>query len=115
MLFLASVGCAAAADSGCMTPNDRLTLSRAQELALFESISRQGVKKETAPSGYEAEIGHAIPKSITLHKLPRDATRQVPTAKSYEYAMLQNQLLIVNPHDRIAVDAIPGDVASNLQ
>jgi hypothetical protein len=27
--------------------------------------------------------------------------------------MLQNQLLIVNPHDRIAVDVIARDVASN--
>jgi hypothetical protein len=32
---------------------------------------------------------------------------------AYDYAMLQNQLLIVNPNDRIAVDIIGRDVASN--
>jgi Protein of unknown function (DUF1236) len=113
LLLLASIGFAAAAHISWMAPKDRLTLSGAQELALFQSISRQGVKKGTAPSGFEAEIGQAVPKSITLHKLPSDAASRVPTAKAYDYAMLQNQLLIVNPNDRIAVDVIGRDVASN--
>jgi hypothetical protein len=113
LLLLASVGSAAAADNSWMAPKDRLTLSGAQEFALFQSISGQGVKKETVPSEFEAEIGQAVPKSIMLHKLPSDAASQVPTAKAYDYAMLQNQLLIVNPHDRITVDVIPGDIASN--
>jgi hypothetical protein len=113
VLLLASVGFIAAVDNGWMAPKDRLTLSGAQELAIFQSISRQDAKKETAPSGFTAEIGQPVPKSITLHKLPSDAASRVPTVKAYDYAMLQNQLLIVNPHDRIGVDVIPGDVATN--
>lgn len=113
LLLLASIGFAAAADISWMAPKDRLTLSGAQELALFQSISRHGAKKETAPSGFEAEIGQPVPKSITLHKLPSDAARQVPTVEAYDYAMLQNELLIVNPHDRMAVDVVSADVASN--
>ena len=113
VLLLASVGFAVAADNGWLAPKDRLTLSGAQELAIFQSISRHDVKKKTAPSGFKAEIGQAVPKSIALHKLPSDAVSRVPTAKAYDYAMLQNQLLIVNPHDGIAVDVIAGDVASN--
>jgi Protein of unknown function (DUF1236) len=113
LLLLASIGFSAAADSSWMAPKDRLTLSGAQELAILQSLSRQGAKRETAPSGFEAEIGQPIPKSITLHKLPSDAVRQVPTVEAYNYARLRNDLLIVNPHDRIAVDVIAGDVASN--
>ena len=113
LLLLASIGFASAADSGWVAPRDRLTLSGAQELALFQSISRDGVRTQTLPSGFQPEIGQAVPKSITLHKLPRDAASCVPTAKAYDYAMLQNELVIVNPHDGIAVDVIAGDVASN--
>lgn len=113
LFLLASVGFAAAADNGWMAAQDRLTLSGTQELAIFQSISRRGVKKQTAPSGFEAEIGQAVPKSITLHKLPRNTASRVPTVGAYDYAMLQNQLLIVNPNDRIAVDVIGRDVASN--
>jgi hypothetical protein len=50
LFLLASVGSAAAADNGWMAAQDRLTLSGAQELAIFQSISRQGVKKQTAPT-----------------------------------------------------------------
>jgi hypothetical protein len=113
LLLLASIGFAAAADSSRAAAKDRLTLSGAQELAILQSISRQGVKRETAPSAFEAEIGQTVPKSITLHKLPSEAVRQVPTIEAYDYAMLQNELLIVNPDDRIAVDVISGSVASN--
>jgi hypothetical protein len=112
-LLLASIGFAAAADTSWTAPKDRLTLSGAQELALFQSLSKQKVKHETAPRGFDAEIGQAVPESITLHKLPTDAVRQVPPVEAYDYAMLQNELLIVNPHDRMAVDVIAGDVASN--
>jgi hypothetical protein len=106
VLLLASVGFAVAADNDWMAPKDRLTLSGAQELAVFQSIRGHNVKKETALSGFKAEIGQPVPKAITLHKLPSDAASRVPTVKACDYAMLQNQLLIVNPHDRIAVDVI---------
>jgi hypothetical protein len=112
LLLLASTGFSAAADSSGMAPNDRLTLSGAQELAILQSISRQGIKSETGPSGFAAEIGQPVPKSITLHKLPSKAVRQVPTVQAYNYARLQNDLLIVNPRDKIAVDVIPSELAS---
>jgi hypothetical protein len=113
MLLLASAGFAMAANNGGMGPQDRLTLSTAQELAIVQSISTQALKRETAPSGFEAELGQVVSKSIRLHKLPSGATGRVPTAKQYDYALLQNQLLIVNPRDRIVVDVIGRDVASN--
>jgi hypothetical protein len=113
VLLLASAGFAMAANNDGMGPQDRLTLSAAQELAIVQSISTQELKRETAPSGFEAELGQAAPKSITLHTLPSGATGRVPTAKQYDHAMLQNQLLIINPRDRIVVDVIGRDVASN--
>jgi hypothetical protein len=113
VFLLVSVGFAGAMDHGGIAPQDRLTLSGAQELAIFQSVSRQKIKKATTPSGFEPEIGQAVPQSITLYKLPSDVTRRVPTVKPYDYAMLQNQLLIVSPRDRIAVDVIGRGVASN--
>jgi hypothetical protein len=113
LLLLASTGFSAAADNSRTAPKDRLTLSDAQELAILQNIGRQSVKREAAPSGFVAEIGQPVPKSVTLHKLPREAVTQVPTVGAYNYARLQNNLLIVNPRDRIAVDVIAGDLASN--
>jgi hypothetical protein len=90
LLLFASAGFTMAAKKDGVRPQDRLTLSAAQELAILQSIGTQALKRETVPSGFEAELGEAVPKSITLHKLPSGATGLVPTAKQYDYAMLQN-------------------------
>jgi len=104
-LLLASVSFVAAADSS-MASNDRLSLTGTQEHTIVQSVNKQNVKKEVAPSGFKAAVGQALPTSIPLHSLPSDTTSQVPAVKSYDYAMLQGQLLIVNPKDRKIVDII---------
>jgi hypothetical protein len=83
-----------------------LFLNAAQEHALFQSVRKQQGKKVAVPSGFKAEIGQAVPKSVKLHRLPRNATNQVWAAKPYDYVMLQDQLLIVRPQDRKVVDII---------
>jgi hypothetical protein len=105
-LLLASVGSAVAASSGAMAPNDRLNLTSTQEHTILQSVNKQSAKKEISPSGFKAAVGQAVPTSIPLHGLPNDVTSQVPAVKSYDYAMLQNQLLIVNPKSRKIVDII---------
>jgi Protein of unknown function (DUF1236) len=105
-LLLASTGLAAAAGSGAMAPNDRLGLTSTQEHTLVQDINKQSVKKATPPSDFKAALGQSVPNSISLHALPSNATSQVPAVKSYDYAMLPNQLLIVNPKDRKIVDII---------
>jgi hypothetical protein len=105
-LLLASTGLAAAAGSGAMAPNNRLSLTSTQEHTILQNINKQSVKKEMAPSGFKAAVGQSVPTSISLHALPSNATSQVPAVKSYDYAMLPNQLLIVNPKDRKIVDII---------
>jgi hypothetical protein len=124
MLLLASVGFAAAAGNDWMVSSDsdfltyaqqhRLVLNGAQEHMIFQSVSKQNGKKQTAPPGFKAEIGQAVPKSLMLHRLPSDATDRVWAAKPYDYVMLQNKLLIVNPHDRIVDDVITGSSSQSV-
>jgi hypothetical protein len=105
-LLLASMGSAVAANSAAMAPNDRLNLTSTQEHAIVQSVNKQNQKMATSPSGFKAAVGQVVPTSIQLHALPSDTASQVPAAKSYDYAKLQNQLLIVNPKDRKIVDII---------
>lgn len=118
ILLLASVGFAAAAGNDWVVSSDsdfltyakqhRLILNGAQEHVIFQSVSKQNGKKQTAPPGFKVEIGQSVPKSIMLRRLPSDARDRVWAAKPYDYVMLQNQLLIVNPLDRIVDDVIAG-------
>ena len=84
----------------------RLFLNGAQEHVVFQSVSKHDGTQETVLPGFKADIGQVVPTSITLHRLPSDATSRVWAVKSCDYATLQNQLLIVNPQDRKVADII---------
>jgi hypothetical protein len=84
----------------------RLFLNGAQEHFIFQHVSKLARTKETVPPGFTAEIGHVVPNSIKLHRFPSDVTKRVWAVTSYDYAMLQNQLLIINPQDRRVVDIV---------
>jgi hypothetical protein len=98
---------AAARDStttGAGTANDHLTLTSAQRHELWQGLSKQA--KESAPAGFMAKVGEAVPGSIKLQSLPASLSSQIPAVKSYDYAMLQSELLIVDPTSKNVVDII---------
>jgi hypothetical protein len=95
-------------DSGFLTfaQEHRLVLSNAQERAVLRAVRKQNHKQHTILSGFEPEIGQPVPPSITLRRLPSEATSRVWAVRSYAYVLTPTQLLIVNPQDRIVDDII---------
>lgn len=98
--LLATTGIALAA-----TTSDHLNLTNAQQKEIWQGVSKQSTK-QTAPSGFNAAVGATAPSSLTLHAFPSEVTRQVPAVKSNDYAMMQNELLVVNPTSKKIVDII---------
>jgi hypothetical protein len=90
--------------TGAATANDHLTLTSAQRHELWQGLSKQA--KESTPAGFTAKLGETVPGSIKLQSLPANLGSQVPGAKSYDYAMLQSELLIVDPTSKNVVDII---------
>lgn len=90
LALVGSVGLASAA---------ALNLTSAQKNTIYQSVTKE--KGQPAPSGFRASIGAKVPASLTLHQLPGNAAGQIPAAKSYEYAKLQNnEVLLVDPKNR---------------
>jgi hypothetical protein len=85
--------------------SDTLKLSNTQQKSIWKDISRQA-SNQTAPTGFNAAVGTAIPSTVSTHPLPRQAARDVPAAKPYRYAMLQDKVLIVNPSDHKIADVV---------
>jgi hypothetical protein len=85
--------------------SDRLELPSAQQKSIWKDISRNAAN-QSAPSGFNAAVGTAIPATINTYPLPRQAARDVPAAKPYRYAMLQDKVLIVNPSDKKIADVV---------
>jgi hypothetical protein len=92
------------ATTGAATATDHLTLTLAQRHELWQGLSKQA--KESAPAGFTARVGESVPSSIKLQPLPANLSTQIPAAKAYSFAILQSELLIVDPASKNIVDII---------
>jgi hypothetical protein len=98
LVVCGSVSLAAAAEQA-------LNLTSAQKHTIYQSVMNE--KGQTAPSGFRPSIGAKVPSSLTLHQLPRDVASQIPKAKNYEFAKLQNnEVLLVDPKNREVAEMI---------
>jgi hypothetical protein len=84
---------------------DQLSLTRVQERTAWRDLSRNA-KQQTAPSSFTPSVGATVPDGITLRAMPQRAANQLPALKPYDFALLQNKLLIINPNDKKVVDVI---------
>jgi hypothetical protein len=108
LALIASAGVASAAGTGMSNSaatTDHLNLTTAQQKEIWQGVSQQA-SKATAPADFKPVIGAAAPSSIKLQPLPTKVASEVPAVKSYDFAMLQNQVLIVDPSSRKIVDIV---------
>lgn len=82
-----------------------LSLTAAQRQRVWNDISRHGVI-QIAPSNFTASVGATLPANIIPHMLPAEAPAHVPSLKPYDYALLRNKLLIVDPENKKIVQVI---------
>jgi len=81
-LLLSGISAASAAShmskgaGGATTAGDTLALSATQQKEVWKDLSRHATN-QTAPSGFNATVGTAIPSGISLYPLPRQAARDV--------------------------------------
>jgi hypothetical protein len=89
------------------TAKDALSLTNSQERAAWKDISKQA-SNQTPPSGFSASIGTTVSNDISLKPVPAKLAAEVSSLKPYDYALLKDRLLIVNPNDKKVVDVIRG-------
>jgi hypothetical protein len=84
---------------------DNLTLSRSQQRTAWKDLGKQA-SNQTAPSNFKASVGATIPGDITIQAVPAKVAARVSALKPYDFALLDNKLVIVNPNDKKVVDVI---------
>jgi hypothetical protein len=81
-----------------------LQLSVAQRAEIWRTLgSKAG---ETAPAGFQPKVGETVPNGVQLKSLPSKVSNDVPAVRSYQYAMLHSQLLLVDPSTKKIVAVI---------
>ena len=81
-----------------------LALTTAQRAEIWQRLGNQ--QATNAPPGFQPKVGAAVPASVQLKTLPSSVSNQVPQVQSYDYAMVQSQLLIVDPATKKIVSII---------
>ena len=112
LLILAGVAPAASQDGGVHPGAEtnpaavkNLKLSPEQKQTIYTSISNQK-QKETAPPTFRAAIGVVVPSSIELQPLPKTIVELIPDLRDFEYAMVANQVLLVDPKNKQVIEII---------
>jgi hypothetical protein len=82
-----------------------LKLNPDQRHTIYLSISNQQ-QRETPPATFGAAVGGVVPPSINLQPLPKTVVELVPRMQDYQYAMVANQVLLVDPKNRQVIDII---------
>jgi len=88
------------------SPNQKVQLSATQKTAIYNAVSKDKSKSTSPPANFQASIGAKVPPSMELHALPPEALANAQAASSYRYAMVNNQVVLVDPLTMQVVEII---------
>jgi Protein of unknown function (DUF1236) len=82
-----------------------LELSTAQRQTIFQSVNRTQ-KNNAAPTGFRASVGAHVPDGIELQPVSDTVATLVPQTKHYAVAMVEKQVMFVDPVSRQVVAVV---------
>ena len=92
------------APSSLGSGEQNLVLTQAQRGAIYAAATRDRIKPPQ--QRFPAEIGAEVPPMIELNPLPDEAVADNPNAKFYEYTMVQDRVVLVDPTKMRVIDVI---------
>jgi hypothetical protein len=104
----AANGLAQSDDSGSLSSagvnGPKLDLTAAQRSAIYAAVSKD--RSKVAPQRFPPVVGAEVPPMIELYALPDSAAAANPAVKFYQYTMVQNQVVLVDPIKMRVIDVI---------
>lgn len=82
----------------------KLELTAAQRNAIYAAVSKD--RSKVSPQRFPAVIGAEVPPMINLYALPDDIVSGNPAAKIYEFTMVEDKVVLVDPTRMRVVDTI---------
>jgi len=95
------------ASLGEADPSAPLALTPTQRTAILNAVRQDSVKPGTTmPPDFPVSVGVQLPASLALKILPDAALAQVPAAKTVQYTVIKNQVVLVDTTNMRVVDII---------
>jgi Protein of unknown function (DUF1236) len=82
----------------------KLDLTSAQRRAIYAAVTKD--KSKTAKTGFAPKIGADVPPMLELYTLPDEIMAENQTAKFFEYTVVQDKVVLVDPTRMRVVDVI---------
>ena len=113
VLGLAALVCSAVVASAQTPAQDaiagpRIDLTPAQRQTIYQSISNTQ-KNQAAPTGFRVSVGGTVPAGISLTPLPDTLTTLMPQVRAFRVAMIEKQVVLVDPQTRQVAAVIKGE------
>ncbi|WP_284317345.1 DUF1236 domain-containing protein, partial [Methylobacterium gnaphalii] len=83
------------------------SLSTTQRTEFRSTITKSGVRPLTNVN-FSVRVGTAVPRSVHLNPLPASIISLVPAYRGYEYVLVGDDIVIIDPDTFEIVDVIPG-------
>jgi hypothetical protein len=95
------------ASLGAADPSAPLQLTPAEKTAILNAVRQDNAKPSTStPPKLPVSVGVQLPASTALRILPDAALAQAPAAKTVQYTVIENQVVLVDPTNMRVVDII---------
>ena len=94
----------AAAQTDDVAASQKLELTPAERSAIYATVSQD--KSKVAPQPFSTKIGADVPPMIELYSLPDQTVAENPAAKLYEYTIVENEVVVVDPTRMRIVDRL---------
>jgi Protein of unknown function (DUF1236) len=87
------------------SPSEGLGLTAEQRATIVRAVDQEK-DKITQPPAFQAKVGAEAPASIALYVLPDPALAAIPDGAHYQYTVVQNKVILVDPTTMRVVDVI---------
>jgi hypothetical protein len=94
----------ATSPAGATHGTDTVILSAAQRRALWNDLGKQAANQNA--SGFEARTGTFVPLSVKIEPMTGKAAANNPQLRPYDYAMVDHDLVIVDPANKVIADVV---------
>ena len=82
------------------------SLTSQQRTRITEVFKKENIRPE-ANANFSVSVGTEVPKTIHLHRLPREIVEVQPTWRAFEFVRVGDAILIVNPRTFQIVAVMP--------